>query len=277
MSGYHILGGIPPFQVLQQQNAGIPPGGVPPWYAMQYPAGYVPPLLVSVDNPLEPDPIDVFDEIQFRGERDRRDLARSGLQPGWNAPTYIGTYDLNAATQQMNTLKPVHVSVARALLKGGQSAINQANQIAHGGTFSRDLPGQGARDKVYWGLDWHQKELAKRTDPTAIYEPGEDLKKFVLQAFIETNASEEGRTWQNAAWDQMWTEIGQAIADLPAKVAAIPGEVVKKVTGIPLWAWGLGALTLIGLVGFATYKILLAAAPVAAPALINRYLPAGPR
>ena len=57
--------------------------------------------------------------------------------------------------KQMDSLKQVPVVVAVELLKGGQAAIDQARKIA----ADKNLPGGGARDNVYWKLQWHANEL----------------------------------------------------------------------------------------------------------------------
>lgn len=157
----------------------------------------------------------------------------------------IGAYDIGAAQLQMNTLKQVPVSVAQALLKGGQQAIAHAQSVAD----AQNLPGSTARSNVFWKLQWHQDNLAKFASlPTAIYPSGDDLKKYVMASYVEENAVEEGSAWLSDSWDRMWTEIGHAIAALPAKVATVVHQEVASVAesafGFPLWAIG----TVIGIV-----------------------------
>lgn len=151
---------------------------------------------------------------------------------------------------QMSKLKQFPVAIAQSLLKGGQQAIDNAKSIAR----TSDLPGGTARDKVYWALRWHEDALSKLSStPNEIYQHGEDLKKHVMQAFAEWDASVEGAEQLNKAWSAMWTEIGQRIAALPKALAAAAGTVVKEAafyTKAVFWA-ALGAAVLVtGLVGW---------------------------
>jgi hypothetical protein len=58
----------------------------------------------------------------------------------------------------------------------------------------------------------------------------------------------------------MWTEIGDALAKLPAKiakaVAALPGQILEAVTGIPVWAWYVGGSVIVLLMGFGAWRLL---------------------
>jgi hypothetical protein len=175
---------------------------------------------------------------------------------------YVGLVDISAQQKQMNTLKQVPVSVALILLHNGQDAIDHARATA-----SKDnLPGTSARDAVYWKLKWHEAELAKGGASSEMYGSGADLKKYVMEAFVEANAAEEGAAWIEGAWNKMWQEIGRAVAALPAQVRQAVATAVSSITGVPIWAWAIGGTLVVGLVGYGAYKIL--AGPVA-----RRYLP----
>jgi len=119
--------------------------------------------------------------------------------------------------------------------------------------------------------------LAKLSDPTAIYASGDDLKKWCMQAFIDANAVEEGRARQEQIWTDMWTEIGAALAALPAEVAkavvALPGKMFEAITGIPSWAFWVGGAVVVVLLGVGVWKLLVAAAPAAGHVVASRYLP----
>ena len=287
MSGYHILGGIvPPFQVLQQQNAGLPPGGVPPWYAQQFPAGYVPPLLVSVDNPLEPDAFDAFDEVRFRGERDRADLARSGLPSGLNIPVYLGIeatdpgYVQTLAAEFAAKLDryPLTFEAAAAVANAAIAMTQQAGKIARA---NASLLGPAVWEGPAGHIRWHQaaikSEIAGRDPKATIYPREADLKKWAVQCFRAVTAVSQERDVLNSITSEFWRSVPDILLEAGQNLLRIPGRIVERVTGVPLWAWSLGTLALLGLTGFAAYKILLAIAPVAAPAVIGRYLPAPQR
>lgn len=152
--------------------------------------------------------------------------------------------DIAAYQRQMNTLKQVPASVAQILLGSGTQAITQANALA----ALRKLPGQAARDNVMWKLRWHQEQLAPRVDlrPETIYAHGDDLKKWVLAAFVEANAAEEGATWVATAWGRMWNEIAAAIARLPVAIATQVNQTAGALFGMPLWMVALGAVGVAG-------------------------------
>jgi hypothetical protein len=185
----------------------------------------------------------------------------------------LGAYDIGQLQLQMNTLKQVTVGIARALVKGGQSVAKQTIDEA----TANDLPGITSLKNTQAHLQWHANKLSGLSDPTAMYDSSDDLKKWAMQAWIDANAVDEGAGYQQQAWDDMWTEIGTNLVSLPAKVAntvmAIPGQIVKGVTGIPLWAWILGGVGLVVLVGVGVFKLLKVATPVATHVAMARYLP----
>lgn len=248
MSGYALLGAkkglrtvigvVPPFQVLQQQNAGLPPGGVPPWYAQQYPAGYVPPLLISVDNPMEGDPFDAFDEIRFRGERDRHDLARSGLQPGWNAPTWLG--DITDTVTDYDA---------------GERLVLQMNQVLN--ALQRPKEFEAAAEAI-----WSAYEKAKVYDGALSYNK---LGKYL-------NATAMKQVGQDAA--QLTAKMQKAY---PSKLATAPSSNIPKTNkpfwsdfSVPWWVWALSGTAAVGIAGYLALPFilpLLARRPVVASLL----------
>jgi hypothetical protein len=156
--------------------------------------------------------------------------------------TVLGMIDIQAWQAQMNTIKQVPVSVARVLLKSGQDAIQRAMNVAK----SKSLPGDTARETCFWKLVWHEEALAKLPDPNAMYSSGDDLKKWVLAAYVEANAAEEGALWIAQAWSQMWNEIGVALAKLPKQIAAQVNQTVGSLLGMPVWLMVLLGLTVVG-------------------------------
>ncbi len=203
------------------------------------------------------------------------------------AETLVGEYDIAAKQQQMNSIKRVTVSIARALLRGGQQVAAATIETAKGGFLQRELPGITSLKKTASHLDWHAAELAKMSDPTSFYAPGEDLKKWTMQAFIDANSVEEGRASQEQIWQDMWTDIGAALIALPGDVAQGVGKAVGQVVkaaaaglaggvaeglGIPTWVLVAGGAALVVGVGVGVFKILLVAAPAVVPAVVGRYL-----
>ena len=116
--------------------------------------------------------------------------------------------------------------------------------------FTQKLPGATRRAEVTGKLRWHKDQLAllapsalslaltggnpealkaNMAKMSAIYASGADEKEWVLQAFIEANAVREGVTALSTMWDDMWTEIIEALKKLPVAVAKAAGNVVKEV------------------------------------------------
>jgi hypothetical protein len=126
-------------------------------------------------------------------------------------------------------------------------------------------------------LQWHATELGKYTDPTAIYPNGDDLKKWTMQAFIDSNSVEEGRATQELIWNALWTEIGEELAKMPSKIVAavvkLPGQALELVTGVPTWVWWVGGSVLVVGVGLGIWKLITLATPAVAGVAARRYLP----
>lgn len=193
--------------------------------------GYPPPYYANSDA-LFDEPQEVLVPIVFK------------QNPDGSFEEVVGAIDVAAYQRQMNTLKQVPVSVAQILVGNATNALAQASGIA----ALKKLPGQTTRDNVMWKLKWHQDQLAPRADlrPETMYAHGDDLKKWVLAAFVECNAVEEGTSWVDGAWGRMWSEIGAALARLPVAIAAKVNETAGALFGIPFWAMALGALGVVG-------------------------------
>lgn len=183
--------------------------------------------------------------------------------------TIVGAYDIAASQRQMNTLKQVTVAIGRAMVKRGVQVANETIAAAQ----DQSLPGITSLKNTLAHLQWHVNALASLTDPTAPYDSSDDLKKWVMQSFIDANAVEEGGQRQTEIWNDMWTDIGTELAHMPAKAVAAVVALPGKILGIPSWVFWTGGALLVGVVGFGIWKIALAATPVVTKAVVNRYLP----
>lgn len=157
----------------------------------------------------------------------------------------LGYIDIQQSQRRMNELKVVTVGVAQALITGGFEAVDGAIKTA----AAKKLPNQKTLDNVRWKLIWHRDNLAKFGDRNAPYPDANDLKKWVMQSFIEANATEEGALYIDSAWTRMWNEISAEIAKLPQKVRDEASKAVQNITGLPVWAWalvGVGGLLAVG-------------------------------
>jgi hypothetical protein len=185
------------------------------------------------------------------------------------AATVLGMFDLNTVQGNMNALSPVTVEIARILLGTGRSTISQALVGAKQPWYKSDLPGDSARKNVQAHLAWHANNIASIhgvDEQTTAYTAGDDLKKWVTEAFIEANAVEEGAAWLDAAWDQMWAEIQAKLAAIPRAIGQAAASVIKTAAGaaaegaaagfgIPTWLLyvGVGATVLGG--GYVYWKV----------------------
>lgn len=179
------------------------------------------------------------------------------------------TFNIAQAQRNMNDLKPVTVEIARILLRSGWTTMKGAIELAEGnwrlGThpLGQELPGKTARENVLGHLQWHLNTLASpeyaSAAPHTIYKPGDDLKKWTMQAYIEANAVDEGRAALEQAWNEMWEEIRAELRKIPVAVLATAGSlasgIVEGVTGVPLWAWVLGGLTVVAGGGYLVYRL----------------------
>ena len=299
MSGYHILGGlVPPYQVVQQQNAGIPPGGVPPWYAMQYPAGFVPPLLVSVDNPLEEDPFSTFDRPPARGEREEAGLARSHLVgeeyyvseniddvarlanvqvTGAESSIASSTYVRDKVAALDADIAPLNLSyeAARKLAKRAIGWTQRAETAikTHSETLFGPATYETPRGHVQWHLDYIEKKPLNLDLVRTPYEKSDDLKKWVSACYRIMVAADQDSALRDSIRDELRADLLDAVVAAPGRaagwVAEAPGKVVESATGLPLWAWTAIALGGTAILGYGVFRILLAAAPVATPALVG--------
>lgn len=156
----------------------------------------------------------------------------------------------------MNTLKQVPVSVAHILLSSGQKTINDAitKAASLGSVFTGTLPGGSARSNCAAHLKWHETELQKYTDLNVMYPNADDLKKWVMQSYVEANAVEEGASWIANSWSLMWSEIGKAISELPVAIASKINETASSLLGLPSWGIGLAVVGFAGIVGYLYLK-----------------------
>ena len=163
----------------------------------------------------------------------------------------IGGFDISANQRRMNELKQIPITSAYALLGGGVKVIDNAISAAKQPWYKPDLPGETARKLCADKLKWHAENLAKVKASETFYSSGDDLKKWVMQAFIEANAVEEGAAYIEGAWNQMWEDIKENIKQLPAEVRKQVGElsggIFEWLTGIPIWVPIVAGTGLLGL------------------------------
>jgi hypothetical protein len=123
-------------------------------------------------------------------------------------------------------------------------------------------------------LQWHADKLSMMQwgiPSDYVYDSGEDLKKWTMQAYIEANAAEEGAAYLEQSWNAMLAEIQQKLAAIPkavrdAALAAASGA-FEAVTGVPLWAIILGGVAVAGIGGYVYYKAVVLQSPA------RRWLP----
>jgi hypothetical protein len=216
-------------------------------------------LLDTVDLDDEPTVDDVVNAVVARLKEQKEIVGAANY------------YDLQQAQQQMNSIKQVTIGIAQGLLGGGQRAIDRARELA----TKYNLPDSGRslgkdRESIYWKLKWHADELAKhRSEPsTSLYASGEDLKSWVIQAFIACNAAEQGQETNEEMttgqmWADMWIVVGKEAAKLPGELRHAISAAIETVTGIPTWVFWVTGGAIVVLLGVGVYKLLRGAAPIA--------------
>jgi hypothetical protein len=175
----------------------------------------------------------------------------------------VGMFDIQLEERRMDALKTVSLTVARSMVKYSLAVIGQAISLAD----SKGLPGPTARKNAQAHLQWHDNKLKMLSGPPdqTMYDSAADLKKWSMQAYVESNAVEEGAAWISAAWSAMWAEIAEGLKRVPAMIVKLPGQALEAVTGVPAWLWYVGgAVVTVGLLA-AVYKILTG--PVGAAAV----------
>lgn len=264
-----VIGQTPP----APQGYGLPfgwQGMNPAWWQWYYgsgqPDGEIEDVMARMEQIRQIDSRD----IQIRGDAGSRCLAGLDVCIGAERQL-VGAFDISAWQKQMNKLKVIPVGVAQVLLSAGQAVINwaivtaKAIDIAKSGIpFAEKLPRAANRESVMWKLKWHAERLTESA-PTALsaylnyqsdkeafkkagtrlaapYAHGDDLKKWVMEAFIEANAVEDGASAVIDQWNKMWSEIGAALAALPAEVAKKAGDVAKEVAWYAKWTIWLAVL-----------------------------------
>lgn len=157
-------------------------------------------------------------------------------------------YDIAAKQRFLNAIKKAPVAMARTLVTSALNVTASTLAMARGSAFQRELPGITSLRKTQEQLQRHAEALSRFSDPAEIYPDLVDLKKWVMQAWIDANAVEEGRTMQERAWDQMVEEIKTGLKNFP-------NAVVEELTGVPLWGWALGGVAALGIIGAGYYAV----------------------
>jgi hypothetical protein len=219
---------------------------------------------------VDPPALPTFMDGDVPGKSDAwREVSPAEVYAGNVAGDVLGMFDIGSAQLRMNALKPVTVGIAKSLVHGGQQVMAVANTTAaqHG------LPGQTARDGVVGHLQWHANKLAGLKNGQALYASGDDVKLYAMRAWIEANAVEEGAAYLDEAWTAMWAEIGAELAALPKEILQaarnLPGQIFEGATGIPPWAFWLGAAVIVGGLVYGIFKIL---SGPAGGAVVGHYL-----
>ena len=169
----------------------------------------------------------------------------------------VGAYDIAPKQRFLNTLKKLPVAMARTLVTSALNLSATTLEMASRGvsyditksflpSVRSELPGITSLKKTQVQLQRHADALSRFSDPAALYPDLVDLKKWVMQAWIDANAVEEGRAMQERAWDQMKEEIKTGLKQFP-------NALVEELTGVPLWMWAVGGLAALGVVGAGYY------------------------
>jgi len=171
---------------------------------------------------------------------------------------------------------PVTFEVARRVAARALAMTDEAEKAAKANASSLVGPAMWElpRGHLRWHADAVAKELAGRDPNATPYERAADLKKWAAAAYRTLMTTVQSDAITERIRTELWSDLASAVAAIPAsaveQIRKIPGAIVEGATGLPLWAWTLIVVGGVGLVGFAAYKVLLAAAPSAGAALAGR-------
>jgi hypothetical protein len=194
---------------------------------------------------------DMVDVACTRWDADGNCLEYSAVDVLGDDITVLGYIDIQQAQRQMNSLKAVTIGVAQVLLKGGFEAIDGAIRTAQ----SKKLPNLKTLENMRGKLIWHRDNLGKFGDRNAPYRDANDLKRWVVDAYVQANGVEEGALYIDQAWTTMWNEISSELAKIPQKFRDEAANAVQNITGLPVWAWGLVAGGVLVLIGGVVYML----------------------
>lgn len=113
--------------------------------------------------------------------------------------------DIASAQRQMNALKNVSVKAARVLIRGGLGIIDEA--LAAG-----ELGGKTSRENVRGHLKWHEDAANKISDLKASYPHANDLKDWVMRAYVESFAAGKAEK-VGSTWADMWKDVKEIASD----------------------------------------------------------------
>lgn len=161
---------------------------------------------------------------------------------------------VNERAAVMARLQTVSVGTARELLQAGQHAISSAQEGAKQPWYRPNLPGATSRADVAAHLQWHQEELSKETDENSIYLSGDDLKKWLLQAFSEWDAVDEGNHHKLPAISNKPGKDSLQQYQINVDESAHPDSVTTSKKNFPWWQVGVGVGVLAVGLGLYTLK-----------------------
>lgn len=167
-----------------------------------------------------------------------------------------GYYDFNTLSKALYSIKPVTNGAAKMLLSQGRIALDKA--VALVSSVIRRDPGNEASDilaksvsrdvnDIGGHFDWHQDHIGK--DLNAIYDPGDDLKKYYLLAFRTYNSALQGK--KTAESVSYYQEVIKTLAEYITAGRKAANKTVNYL------AWGLG-VTAVAAVGYGYYKLKMA-------------------
>ena len=162
----------------------------------------------------------------------------------------LQTGNVQEMVQYLNKVRPVRFRDAMVISKLGRRAIDRAMAIRPTGAF---IPKQDtARKNVSGHINWHEKKIgelwvarhvATGTPPAdEEYPHGDDLKKWVVNAFVEYNAALDAKTYADEKLS-FWNEVKERVEEITREM--------EKPFGIeiPMWMWIVGGAIVVLTIG----------------------------
>lgn len=171
----------------------------------------------------------------------------------------VGAYNIASEQDKFNAQGPLSVQAAQAVLRAGLAAINNAISIAN----AKNLPGPTERLNVLGKLNWHAAAIGKLTaTPNLIYPSWQDLEKWTMAAFVDSDAVDEGSAAIDGAKELMWNDIvtAQSARQLAGEAwdsaSAALQQPLQTARTAAMWT-GIAVVGVVGLVGYGVYKVAM--------------------
>jgi len=215
-------------------------GGGGPYYTESSWPIYIGPTVDSEVVPICPDsfpPIKTSEGILTCPLKPRT-LTGAGSEGFLLGETANPIINIETIVRKIQAVKPVTVAQAKDLAGMGMGAIQSAIRYAPGGSVAVTPAQDAARKKVQGHIQWHLDNLKNFPDPKAAYPSSDDLKMYVISAYVEYNAATQNRVQERDIVYKSFSDM------LDGMQKSVMGTLTKN------WPWvvAAGVATTVGII-----------------------------